>query len=265
MELGLAGKRAIVTGGSRGIGLAVARSLVAEGVHVAVVARARADLEAAANGLAAGGGTAVAVPADTGDDASVAAMVEAAVEALGGVDILVNAAAQPMGQSAPPSLEEITTELFWEDVNVKVMGYLRCAQQVAPHLVSQGWGRIINVSGLGARSTGSIIGSVRNVGVAALTKNLADRLGPHGVNVTVVHPGLTRTERTPAVLAARASRSGRSTEEEEAQLARTNTIGRLVDAAEVADVVTFLASPRSVAINGDAIACGGGAPGAIHY
>ena len=265
MDLGLVGKRAIVTGGSRGIGLAVARSLVGEGVDVVLVARGREHLEAAAAELGAGGRQVVAVPADTGDDRSVAAMVASAVTALGGIDILVNCAAQPMGQSAPPALEDITTELFWEDVNVKVMGYLRCAQHVAPHLVGQGWGRIINISGLGARSTGSIIGSVRNVGVAALTKNLADRLGPHGVNVTVVHPGLTRTEKTAEVVAARASATGRTASEVEEQLARTNTIGRLVDAAEVADVVTFLASPRSASINGDAIACGGGTPGAIHY
>jgi NAD(P)-dependent dehydrogenase (short-subunit alcohol dehydrogenase family) len=265
MDLDLEGRRAIVTGGSRGIGLAIARALAAEGVDLAVVARGRAALEEAATALAAHGGKAVPIVADTGDDASVAAMVDAAVDALGGVDILVNCAAQPMGQAAPPTLEQITTELFWEDVNVKVMGYLRCAQRVAPHLVAQGWGRIINISGLGARSTGSIIGSMRNVGVAAMTKNLAEQLGPSGVNVTVVHPGLTRTEKTPGVLQARATKAGLTPAEVEEQLARTNTIGRLVDASEVADVVTFLASPRSIAINGDAIACGGGTPGTIHY
>jgi NAD(P)-dependent dehydrogenase (short-subunit alcohol dehydrogenase family) len=265
MDLDLEGRRAIVTGGSRGIGLAVAHALAAEGVDVALVARGRDALEQAAASVAERGRKAVAVVADTGDDVSVTAMVEAAVEALGGVDILVNSAAQPMGQATPPTLEQITTELFWEDVNVKVMGYLRCAQRVAPHLVAQGWGRIINISGLGARSTGSIIGSVRNVGVAAMTKNLADQLGRHGVNVTVVHPGLTRTEKTPEVIQARATKAGLTAAEVEEQLARTNTIGRLVDATEVADVVTFLASPRSIAINGDAIACGGGAPGAIHY
>ena len=83
-----------------------------------------------------------------------------------------------MGQSAPPKLADVTAELFWDDMNVKVLGYLRCAQAVAPHLVEQGWGRIINISGLGARSTGAVIGSMRNVAVAAMTKNLADELGP---------------------------------------------------------------------------------------
>ncbi len=266
MDLELNGKTAVVTGGSRGIGKAIARQLALEGVDVAIAARDVPTLEATAAELRAETGRKiVTLTVDTGDDASVSAMIEQAAAAHGKIDILVNAAAQPGGQSAPPKLGEITNEHFWDDMNVKVLGYLRCAREVAPLMVSQGWGRIINISGLGARSTGSIIGSVRNVGVAALTKNLADQLGRHGVNVTVVHPGLTRTEKTPGVIQARATRAGLTPAEVEEQLARTNTIGRLVDSSEVADVVTFLASPRSVSINGDAIACGGGAPGTIHY
>ena len=205
------------------------------------------------------------VVADTGDDESVRSLVAAATAAMGGVDILVNAAATPGGQSPPPALAEITSDVFWADVNVKVLGYLRCAQAVAPGMISSGWGRIINVSGLAARSTGSTIGSIRNVAVAAMTKNLADELGPHGVNVTVVHPGLTRTEATAGVVDARAAADGATPAEVEHQLAGLNSIRRLVTADEVAQVITFLASPRSVAINGDAIACGGGAPGRIHY
>ncbi len=134
-----------------------------------------------------------------------------------------------------------------------------------PPVTRAGWGRIINVSGLAARQTGSIIGSIRNVAVAALTKNLADELGPMGVNVTVVHPGLTRTEKTEPLIAARATTAGATIEETEKRMAAGVTVGRIIDAAEVADVVAFLASPRSVSINGDAIACGGGAKGAIHY
>ena len=251
MNLELAGRRAIVTGGSRGIGLAVARGLASEGASVALVARGAADLEEAARALS---GVAVAVdagldpalaarephvigvPTDTGSDDSVAAMVSRVVDELGGVDILVNAAATPnRGGFGEDTLED--------ELNVKVRGYLRCARAVAPIMVAQGWGRIVNVSGLAARQTGSVVGSVRNVAVAALTKNLADELGPSGVNVTVVHPGPTVTERVPPVDASDVS------------------IGRLVTAAEVANVIVFLCSPRSVAINGDAIAVGGGARG----
>jgi NAD(P)-dependent dehydrogenase (short-subunit alcohol dehydrogenase family) len=132
-------------------------------------------------------------------------------------------------------------------------------------MIAQRWGRIINISGLAARQTGSAIGTMRNVAVAALTKNLAEELGPHGINVTCVHPGITRTERSAGTIAARAAAAGRSAEDIERAMAASTLIGRMVDAEEVATIVTFLASPRSVAITGDAIACGGGVKGSIHY
>jgi NAD(P)-dependent dehydrogenase (short-subunit alcohol dehydrogenase family) len=98
-----------------------------------------------------------------------------------------------------------------------------------------------------------------------MTKNLADELGTSGINVTVVHPGMTVTERTPALFASQAAARGISEAEVRGSFAAGISIGRLVTAAEVADVVTFLASPRSVAITGDAIAAGGGTRHAIHY
>jgi NAD(P)-dependent dehydrogenase (short-subunit alcohol dehydrogenase family) len=265
MDLQLASKRAVVTGGSRGIGKAVARVLAQEGCDVALAARTPEPLQEAAVELAAATGRRVVpVAVDTGSTDSVTAMVAAAREQLGGVDILVNSAAKPMGQAAPPKLADITDDLFWDDVNVKVLGYLRCAQAVAPLMIEQGWGRIINISGLGARSAGSAVGSMRNVAVAAMTKNLADELGPKGINVTVVHPGLTRTEATPGVVARLAAARGISEEDAERSLG-ANSIRKLIDAEEVAWVVAFLASPRSIAVNGDAIACGGGQPGVIYY
>ena len=254
-----------MTGGSKGIGKAVAQALAAEGCDVVVASRTASVLEETADEIAAATGRRVLpITVDTGEDASVRALVAQATDALGGIDILVNSAAKPLGQAAPPKLADVTGMLFWDDMNVKVLGYLRCAQAVAPGMIAQGWGRIINVSGLGARSTGAVIGSMRNVAVAAMTKNIADELGPHGINVTVVHPGLTRTEATPGVIARIAAAQGISAEEAEGTLGR-NTIRRIVEAEEVADVVAFLASPRSAAITGDAIACGGGSPGPIHY
>ena len=265
MDLELQGKRALVTGGSRGIGKAVALALANEGCDVVVAARGREALEATAAELAnATGRRVVAVPVDTSDHDSIGAMAGAVTEALGGVDILVNSAAKPAGQEPAPRFADITADYFWEDMNVKVLGYLRCAQAVAPMMIEQGWGRIINISGLGARSAGSAVGSMRNVSVAAMTKVLADELGPKGINVTVVHPGITRTEATPGVLARLAEARGITAEEAEQSMAR-NAIGRWVDASEVAAVIAFLASPRSVSITGDAIACGGGQVGFIYY
>lgn len=263
MDLQLTGKRALVTGGSRGIGKAVARTLADEGCDVVIAARTAAPLETTAGELAAATGRRVVpVVVDTADAASILAMVGEAAEVLGGIDILVNSAARPAGRSAPAT--QVTADSFYDEMTVKVLGYLRCAQAVAPRMVEQGWGRIINISGLNARTASSTIGSMRNVAVAAMTKNLADELGPHGVNVTVVHPGLTRTEATPGVLARLAEERG-TTEAEAEQLLSRNTIRHLVDADEVAWVVAFLASPRSVSITGDAIACGGGQPGPIYY
>ena len=265
MDLRLDGKRAIVTGGSRGIGLATARALAAEGTDVALVARDSAALEAARDAVAAESGRRViAVRADTGDDRSVRDMVRAVAADLGGVDILVNAAARP-NTGAVVGIDAFDDSEFSEQVNVKVLGYLRCIREVVPLMRASGWGRIVNISGLAARSTGSITGTVRNVAVAALTKNLADELGRDGINVTVVHPGLTVTESTPRILAGRAERAGVPVPELQRQLGASVGIGRLVTAAEVAAVVTFLASPLSVAINGDAIVAGGGAAGPIHY
>jgi NAD(P)-dependent dehydrogenase (short-subunit alcohol dehydrogenase family) len=264
VDLQLAGRRAVVTGGSRGIGLAVAESLLDEGTDVALVARDVAVLEAAVASLR-GAGRAVAIPADTTDDGSVRAMAQRATELLGGVDILVNTAARPATPGPRPPLTEITDDALRAELETKVLGYLRCARALAPGMVERGWGRIVNISGLNARSASSLVGSVRNVAVAAMTKNLADELGPAGVNVTVVHPGFTVTERTPDTLAAVAADRGVTAEQVAADIAKGLSIGRLVTAAEVASVVTFLASPRSVAITGDAVAAGGGQVGPIYY
>ena len=182
---------------------------------MAISARDQAALEATAAELTSETGRRIVpIRADTRSDEDVRAMVRRAASDLGRLDILVNNAAKAGGQAPVPKLSDITQELLWEDVDTKVMGYLRCAREAAPYMIERGWGRIINISGMAARQTGSTIGSIRNVAVSAITKNLADELGPHGINVTVVHPGLTRTEATAGVVADRARAQGVSEEEE---------------------------------------------------
>lgn len=261
MDLQLNAKRAVVTGGSQGIGKAVARRLLGEGASVVVAARRPGPLEEAAAELGAGGATVVAIPADTTDDASVDALIAGAVSHLGGLDIVVNCAAKASGQATPTKVADLGADELLEAVDTKVMGYARLIRASAPHLIAAGGGRIVNVDGLGSRMTGNVVTSVRNAGVVALTKNAADELGRHGINVTAVSPGLVRTEATPGVLEWMAERRGRTPEQVEESIGSAYNIGRMVTADEVAVVVTWL----STAISGDTIPCGGGVRGPIYY
>ncbi|HET9103974.1 MAG TPA: SDR family oxidoreductase [Solirubrobacteraceae bacterium] len=264
MDLELTGRRAVITGGSRGIGLSCARVLAAEGVDLALVARDPEALDTAAGEVdTLGPGRVITVPTDTGDADSVLAMAKTVRAELGGADILINSAARPnTGRARPMGDDDLADE-----VNVKVAGYLRCARALAPGMVDSGWGRIINIAGLAARWTGSVTGSVRNVAVAAMTKNLADEYGSRGITVNVVHPGMTRTERTPDTLVgmAAAADEGTTVEQVQADLESRIAIGRMVTGEEIAWLVAFLASPKGVAVNGDAVVAGGGLRGTIHY
>jgi NAD(P)-dependent dehydrogenase (short-subunit alcohol dehydrogenase family) len=252
MDLQLAGRRAVVTGASRGIGKVIARQLSLEGVDLVLAARSGDALLAAAEEIACETGRRVRpIVADTGRDDSVEDLIAAAVRELGGLDILVNNAATPGGAAPAARLAEVSGQALLDDVNVKVGGYLRTARAAAPHLTAAGWGRIVNVGGLAARKTGHYVASIRNVGVSALTKNLADELGPQGVTVNAIHPGVTRTEKTTPEAAERAGRGV--------------TIGRIVEAQEIAWLTAFLASPLSAALNGENLQAGGGAPGVIDY
>ena len=261
MDLQLQGKRALVTGGSRGIGKAIARVLVEEGCDVVISARDPGRLAAAASEV----GASSWFTCEMSEDESVESMVTAAAEAMGGLDILVNNAASPGSVHGPMKLADLTTDHALADLQVKVLGYLRCSKAAAPYMQENGWGRIINVSGLAARGSGNTVGSIRNVSVAAMTKNLADELGPDGINVTVVHPGLTRTEATADRIASIAETNSISLEEAEARMASGNSVRTIIDSDDIANIVAFLASPKSIAITGDTIAAGGGVGRGIYY
>ena len=261
MDLQLQGKRALVTGGSRGIGKAIARVLVEEGCDVVISARDPGRLAAAASEV----GASSWFTCEMSEDESVESMVTAAAEAMGGLDILVNNAASPGSVHGPMKLADLTADHALADLQVKVLGYLRCSKAAAPYMQENGWGRIINVSGLAARGSGNTVGSIRNVSVAAMTKNLADELGPDGINVSVVHPGLTRTEATADRIASIAETNSISLEEAEARMASGNSVRTIIDSDDIANIVAFLASPKSIAITGDTIAAGGGVGRGIYY
>ena len=242
MDLELTGRVAIVTGASRGVGKAIALELGLEGVDVAICARSRDALDTTAKGLAdATGRRIVPIVADTTSSESVRRLVDTTLAQLGRIDILVNNAATPGGVVHGP-LADADDKALLEDIDTKVVGYMRCAKAVAPHMQERGWGRIVNIGGLSGRRAGNISG-LRNAAIVHLTKTLADQLGSHGITVNLVHPGLTRTERT---------------DEETERRARSNAIRRIVDAREIGLVVAFLASTKAAAVTGVAIDASGG-------
>ena len=206
MDLGLRGKHAIVTGGSLGIGKAIALELAREGVDVAIVARTKDQLEATARELSAETGRRIIpLAADVTSKAQVDAMVAQAAAQLGGLHILVNSGSPPGGSpGATGPIESIVDEDLLHDFDVKYVGALRCARAAIPYLKEQRWGRIINISGTNARNAGNLSGGARNTSLVHLTKTLAVQVGRFGITVNCVHPGITRTERTPRLLAARA-------------------------------------------------------------
>jgi NAD(P)-dependent dehydrogenase (short-subunit alcohol dehydrogenase family) len=272
MDFGLQGKRALVTGGSLGIGKAIALELAREGVDVAVVARSKDQLEATARELEAKTGRRV-IPlvADVTSKEQVDRAVAQAAERLGGLHILVNSGSPPGGSAgATGPIEKVIDEDLLHDFNVKYVGALRCARAAIPYLQQQGWGRILNISGTNARTAGNLSGGARNTSLVHLTKTLAVQLGRFGITVNCIHPGTTRTERTPRLLAARAAELGVSADEVEkrdfaADSPRGNAICRMVDASEIAYLAVFLASDRSWAISGELVVATGGAGRSVYY
>ena len=272
MDLGLRGKHAIVTGGSLGIGKAIARELAREGVDVAIVARTKDQLEATARELATETGRRIIpLAADVTSKAQVDAMVAQAAAQLGGLHILVNSGSPPGGSAgATGPIETIVDEDLLHDFDVKYVGALRCARAAIPYLKEQRWGRIINISGTNARNAGNLSGGARNGSLVHLTKTLAVQLGRYGITVNCVHPGTTRTERTPRLLAARAAELGIPADEVEKrdfayESPRGNSICRMVDASEIAYLTVFLASDKAWAVTGELVVATGGAGRSVYY
>ena len=287
MDLELKGKKAVITGGSRGIGKAIALELAKEGVDIVIAARDLDALDLAARDIAPAMGSMhvsaqafgpgrrarrydlsgihrrlVAVRADTTIDEDVQTLIEIAAEELGGVDILVNNAAAP-GGLVGGGLAHANTDDLLTDINTKVVGYLRCAKAAAPYMQRAGWGRIIIIGGMAARNAGTYSG-LRNLSLVHMTKTMSSELGQYGITVNTIHPGTTITERSRPMYEAQAQQQGVTREEVEAQVASGIAVGRIIDASEVANVAAFIASPKAGSITGEAIATGGGVGLAVH-
>ena len=272
MDFGLQGKYAMVGGGSRGIGKAIAWELAREGADVVIASRTQSELEATSQEIGAETGRRVIPMAlDVTKREQVDRVMAEAAERLGGLHILVNSASLPGGSAtATGPIETVNEDDLLNDFDVKYVGALRCARAAIPFLKEQGWGRIINISGTNARNAGNLSGGARNVSLVHLTKTLSTQLGRFGITVNCIHPGATRTERTPGLLAARAAQVGISPEELERQdfapdSPRGNAICRMVDASEIATLTAFLASDKAWAVTGEVIAATGGAGNSVYY
>ena len=257
MDLNLDGRVAIVTGGSLGIGRAVAEAFAAEGTRVAIVARSAQALQAAAAEITAATGVEVlAVPTDVTSTAQVEAAVDKVEQHFGRVDILVNGAAHP-GGLVRSEIENADPEGLLQDIDIKVVGYMRFAKAAASRMRKGGFGRIINIGGLTGRGSKQLSG-MRNVAVAHMTKTLSDQLGPFGITVNVIHPGVVETPHIHELYAKEARLQGLTPAEVEANYAKATPIRRVLQVREIADVVLFLASDRAAAITGESIAVDGG-------
>ena len=257
MDLQLTGKIAAVTGGSMGIGKAIARSLALEGCKVAICARNAQGLEAAARELADETGMEIVpIPADLTKPEDAEAFIGKTVEHFGRLDILVNNAG-----SAPGGVLEHLSEDDWAvALQLKFMGYVRCTKHAVPHMRAQGGGRIVNLIGNDGlkHSYWEIAPGAANAAGQNFTMSLAGQYGKDNISFVAVNPGPVRTERWAGLVEAMARDMKISVEEADKLAPRSIPLGRIAETEEVANLVAYLASPLAHFVNGTMIEIDGG-------
>jgi len=263
MDLDLKGRSVLVTGGNRGIGLAIALAFAEEGANVAVCGRDKVALAEAEAMLAAKGVKAKAVAVDLFTAEGCLAAVAAPVEAFGSLDVLVNNAST----SVSGNIETLDDAGLMERLNGKTLAYMRCCRAALPHLRKSGRGRVICIGGTALRHAGptTLPSALGNSALTAFVKQFSTGVAADGITANVIHPPFTKTDRYPARRAAMAQRLGVSEEEAEARFAAEFPIGRIVEPSDIAPMTVFLASPHASAITGQSIAIDGGSTPGIHY
>ncbi len=247
----LRGRRALVTGGGRGIGRAVALALAREGADVAVASRSAAQVAEVAGAVRGLGVRGVDLVADVTDAASVGRMIDAVRAALGGVDILVNGAGDA---ESNPVIR--TDESLWRRmIEVNLTSVFLCTRLVLPEMRERGWGRVITVAsraGLVGYAYVSAYVAAKH-GAVGFTRAAAIEMAGSGVTVNAICPGQVDTEMTRRAARLIADRSGRTVDQVMEQLAALNPSGRMLEAGEVARAVARLALPESDAVTGQAV------------
>jgi 3-oxoacyl-[acyl-carrier protein] reductase len=256
MDLGLAGKAAMVAAGTQGIGKAIALGLAREGARVAICGRDDARLEAARREIADLGANVLAVRADVTSPPEIERFCKAARDAFGTVHILVNNAGGP----APGRFADKTDAEWQAAFDLTLMSALRLTRSVVPLMRAQRWGRIVNISSYSVKQPidGLLLSNSIRLAVAGWAKSLADEVAPDNILVNTVAPGWTRTGRVEQVLAARAAASGQDAAAVERGIAAGIPLGRMARPEEIADLALFLCSERASYITGTVIQADGG-------
>lgn len=253
MDLQLKDKRILITGGSKGIGLACARAFIAEGAWVAITSRSAQNLDAAVKAL----GKAFTVAADLADAAAAAAMVERVEAEFGPIDVLVNSA----GAAKRTDADDLTPAAWRAGMDAKYFSYINVIDPVIKRMGKRGRGAVINIIGNGGKvaSPTHLAGGAANAALLLATAGLAYAYASKGVRVVGVSPGVTKTERVAEGLKAEAKRANVSEEQAYKQMISRLPMGRPAEPEEIADIVVFAASERGRYLTGANISTDGAA------
>lgn len=251
----LAGRHALVTGGGRGIGAAIARALLAQGARVTITGRSSEALAATVAELSALGDIDSAAM-DVASAASVAQAFAAAQARFGPVAVLVNNA----GQAASAPFLKTSEEVWQQMLAVNLTGVWHCSRAALPAMLEARWGRIVNVASTAGLTGYGYVSAycAAKHGVIGLTRSLALEVAAKGVTVNAVCPGYTETDIVHDAVANIVAKTGRSEQEAMAELAAGNPQKRLVQPDEVANAVAWLCMPGAGAMNGQSVAVAGG-------
>ncbi|WP_342642661.1 SDR family NAD(P)-dependent oxidoreductase [Rhodoligotrophos ferricapiens] len=255
MDLGIRGKAALVTGGSRGIGFAIARRLLAEGARVAICGRDEARLAEAKSALSTDGEV-IAIRCDTADAEQRAAFVSRSASEFGRIDILVNNA----GTHVRGSLDSMREEDLQRQLNDKLFGFLGMIREVLPHMRHAGDGRIVNIIGQATRHPhpDRMPSGIANAAAQAMTKSVADAVARDNIRVNSVCPQYVETDIITATLAKEMRERNIDRATAASGFTRANVLGRLGQPEEIADLVAFIVSDRANFVTGSSVSIDGG-------